>query len=269
MPKRIVLIRHGESMGNFTTKDKAAYRSTPDHLVPLTDLGHSQARGAGLRLKALLADGKAKFFCSPHLRTKQTLAGVLSAIPEEQRLGAVSYDNLLREIDRGFFGEPIESVQKFADERKKHGHVHYRFPGHDSVLDVMQRVTSFLCLLHSYIREGRLGNDDTIVIVGHNCMFLQLIGRLQALTENEADSLHMPNCAVSSFDRFCFDGSNGEITAAMGMGSSSSRIVRCYSASEVTHAELGTFKAPVSAGDARQVAQQLVEGLHTGLVFVN
>lgn len=37
--------------------------------------------GAGLRLKALLADGKAKFFCSPHLRTKQTLAGVCACVP--------------------------------------------------------------------------------------------------------------------------------------------------------------------------------------------
>lgn len=44
---------------------------------------------------------------------------------------------------------------------------------------------------HSYIREGRLGNEDTIVIVGHHCMFVQLIGRLQALSEIEADNLHM------------------------------------------------------------------------------
>ena len=58
-----------------------AYRSTPDHLIPLTDKGHFQARGAGERLKALLdkdgqTGGKVKFFCSPHLRTKQTLEGV-------------------------------------------------------------------------------------------------------------------------------------------------------------------------------------------------
>lgn len=268
MPRRIVLIRHGESMGNFTTKDKAAYRSTPDHLIPLTDKGHFQARGAGERLKALLdkdgqTGGKVKFFCSPHLRTKQTLEGVLGSIPEELRLGAISYDNLLREIDRGFFGEPVESVQKFADERKKHGHVHYRFPGHDSVLDVMQRVTGFLCLLHSYIREGRLGNEDTIVIVGHHCMFVQLIGRLQALTEIEADDLHMPNCSVSSFERYTFDGDKTNGTVA------GRDVTRVYSASRATHEELGSFGRSVSEEQARGVAQTLVEGLHTGLVFIN
>ncbi|KAG0449485.1 hypothetical protein HPP92_027332 [Vanilla planifolia] len=41
LPKRIILVRHGESMGNL---DTAAYTTTPDYKIPLTPLGFEQAR---------------------------------------------------------------------------------------------------------------------------------------------------------------------------------------------------------------------------------
>ena len=79
LPKRLVLIRHGQSEGNATPK-KAVYRSTPDHLIALTERGKAEARHAGKLLKVLLSrhrpDGRAKFFCSPHVRARQTLEGV-------------------------------------------------------------------------------------------------------------------------------------------------------------------------------------------------
>ena len=41
LPKRIILVRHGESQGNL---DMSAYTTTPDYRIPLTALGVEQAR---------------------------------------------------------------------------------------------------------------------------------------------------------------------------------------------------------------------------------
>lgn len=268
LPRRIVLIRHGESMGNATTETKEWYRSTPDYKIPLTALGHTQARDAGKRLKAMLdsdgcdSAGKVKFFCSPHLRTKQTLEGVLTAIPPERRLGDISYDNLLREIDRGFYGQTFETATQWMEERTAYGPAHYRFPGHDSILDVMQRVATFLGILQHYLGAGRLGNDDTLVIVGHHGSHLQLVGRLQACGAVAANELHMPNCAVVSFDRHTF-------TEPPPHGGGADVVTRCYSATAKASEELGLLPVPVTPEQAENAARQLAKGLHTGLVFIN
>lgn len=44
MPKRLILIRHGQSEGNI---DHSVYASVPDSRLHLTDLGWRQARAAG------------------------------------------------------------------------------------------------------------------------------------------------------------------------------------------------------------------------------
>jgi hypothetical protein len=41
-PRRIILLRHGQSMGNV---DESAYVNTADWRIPLTDLGRKQAHG--------------------------------------------------------------------------------------------------------------------------------------------------------------------------------------------------------------------------------
>jgi hypothetical protein len=51
LPRRIVLIRHGQSEGNATSDTKLAYRTTPDHQISLTAKGRSQALDAGKELK--------------------------------------------------------------------------------------------------------------------------------------------------------------------------------------------------------------------------
>ena len=54
LPKRIVLIRHGESLGNA---DPSAYGHTPDWEIPLTLNGIEQSRALGLELKERIGDG--------------------------------------------------------------------------------------------------------------------------------------------------------------------------------------------------------------------
>lgn len=46
-PKRILLVRHGESAANV---DPLVYSNTPDHLIHLTEAGCAQAREAGAKI---------------------------------------------------------------------------------------------------------------------------------------------------------------------------------------------------------------------------
>ena len=78
----IVLIRHGESLGNV---DESAYVTTPgplssplplltlslllDWKIPLTEKGKEQARIAGGKLKSLVGNQPVMVFVSPYLRT--------------------------------------------------------------------------------------------------------------------------------------------------------------------------------------------------------
>ena len=47
-PKRIILIRHGESEGNV---DRLNYETIPDYALNLTNTGQEQARIAGKQIK--------------------------------------------------------------------------------------------------------------------------------------------------------------------------------------------------------------------------
>nr|GMD04656.1 phosphoglycerate mutase-like protein AT74H [Ipomoea batatas] len=53
LPKRIILVRHGESQGN---KDDAAYTVTPDYKIPLTPHGIEQAHRAGSNIQLVVSD---------------------------------------------------------------------------------------------------------------------------------------------------------------------------------------------------------------------
>ncbi|GMG19466.1 unnamed protein product [[Candida] boidinii] len=81
-PRLILLLRHGESEGN---KDKCVNQYIPNHKVPLTKKGHTQARLAGLELKKLVDFEKDSilFYTSPYLRARQTLDGVLKGLASE------------------------------------------------------------------------------------------------------------------------------------------------------------------------------------------
>ena len=78
MPEKLIMIRHGQSMGNI---NEALYSTTPDNAMPLTDLGWEQARAAGkiLKEKILSPDQTIHFIVSPYVRTVETFHGLASA----------------------------------------------------------------------------------------------------------------------------------------------------------------------------------------------
>lgn len=57
LPRRIILIRHGESLGNV---DDTSYASIPDWRIPLTRRGERQAAHAGKELQEMIK-GEALF----------------------------------------------------------------------------------------------------------------------------------------------------------------------------------------------------------------
>jgi len=52
-PNRIILIRHGESEGNF---DKSIYSKTPDYALEISEIGIKQCHEAGKRLLSVIKD---------------------------------------------------------------------------------------------------------------------------------------------------------------------------------------------------------------------
>ena len=68
-PKRIILIRHGESEANV---DKYLFGRVPDYTIELTEKGREQAKEAGKRLKELVKDESIYFYVSPFWRARST-----------------------------------------------------------------------------------------------------------------------------------------------------------------------------------------------------
>lgn len=103
-PRRIVLVRHGESEGNV---DEAAYTRVPDPRIGLTVKGWREADDCGRRLRDLFSSGsrdqddwKVYFYASPYRRSLETLRGIGHAF-DPHRIAGVREEPRLREQDFG------------------------------------------------------------------------------------------------------------------------------------------------------------------------
>lgn len=139
-PRRIVLIRHGESQGNV---DDTIYERVPDHALGLTDTGQRQARQAGERIRKMFGEERVQAFVSPYTRTHQTFH-LLGLDPDRTR---AKEEPRLREQDWGNY-QDAEDVQRQRKARDAYGHFFYRFAQGESGADVYDRVGAFLETLH-------------------------------------------------------------------------------------------------------------------------
>ncbi|KAJ9180193.1 hypothetical protein P3X46_008469 [Hevea brasiliensis] len=173
LPKRIILVRHGESMGNI---DTAAYVTTPDNKIPLTSLGLDQARVAGTHLRNLFSDHgncttnwRVYFYVSPYQRTRSTLREIGRSF-ERQRIIGVREECRIREQDFGNF-QIEERMKVIKETRERFGRFFYRFPEGESAADVFDRVSSFLESLWRDLDMNRLHKepyrDLNLIIVSH------------------------------------------------------------------------------------------------------
>lgn len=124
-PRRIVLLRHGESLGNV---DESAYVTTADWRIPLTNLGKEQAVEAGrcLREKISEEDAKIVFYYSPYLRTKQTLDELLPYFSDGEILSCLEEPRISEQQIGNF--QNVQQVLDAKKERSKFGRFFYRFP---------------------------------------------------------------------------------------------------------------------------------------------
>ncbi|MCP2095945.1 Broad specificity phosphatase PhoE [Actinosynnema pretiosum] len=167
-PVRIILLRHGQSLGNV---DELAYCRVPDHTMPLTPLGEREAKEAGDRVKALLQDVPAAVYVSPYTRTRSTLRLLeLGALAER-----VVAEPRLREQDWGNLQDPVQQ-EVLKHQRHAFGHFFFRLPNGESGADVDDRVAAFLDGLEARARAG--GHPGTSLVVSHGLTIRLLCRRL-------------------------------------------------------------------------------------------
>ncbi|KAJ1257566.1 hypothetical protein BS78_10G006100 [Paspalum vaginatum] len=204
-PRRIVLLRHGESEGNV---DEAAYTRVPDPQIGLTAKGWRDADDCGRRLRDLFsADGsddwKAYFYVSPYRRTLQTLRGVGRTF-ETHRIAGVREEPRLREQDFGNF-QDREKMRVEKEIRLRYGRFFYRFPDGESAADVYDRITGFRETLLADIDLGRLQppapgsrrrtrGDMNVVLVSHGLTLRVFLMRWYRWTVRQFEGLNnLPN----------------------------------------------------------------------------
>jgi len=166
-PKRIILLRHGQSQGNV---DEAAYVTCPDWKVPLTHLGRAQASSAGKEISQILADDeRVLIYHSPYKRTCETMEAVCREIGKD-RLISLREEPRISEQQFGNF-QNVEEVRQAKSERNNFGRFYYRFSSGEAGLDVYSRVSSFISTLlrdcDQYNKAGYDLDSITVVIILH------------------------------------------------------------------------------------------------------
>lgn len=177
LPRRIILVRHGESQGNL---DGSAYTTTPDYRIPVTPKGLAEARRAGDRIRRVVSSSesvngrshgqwKVYFYVSPYERTRSTLREIGKSFSRRRVIGARE-ECRLREQDFGNF-QVEERMKVIKETRERFGRFFYRFPEGESAADVYDRVSSFLESLWRDIDMNRLHHDPSqdlnLIIISH------------------------------------------------------------------------------------------------------
>lgn len=158
-PKRIILLRHGESEGNA---DKSKVSQKPSYTYELTEKGRKQAFTVGQELRKLIGDESVRFYCSPYWRTRQTYQQVIKSF--DPKYHKLYEDPRLREQERGHIREQAV-MEKLDDERDNYGHFYYRFKNGESCADVYDRISDFLGTLYRDFKKTYF--PDNVIIVGH------------------------------------------------------------------------------------------------------
>jgi|SRR5829696_4873124 len=205
-PAELVLVRHGESVGNLAdteARDADADRldlSARDADVELSPNGEEQARTLG-RWVAGLADDQLPdlVLSSPYRRAAGTARAALGDLGPE-----VLMDERLRERDLGLFdgltGKGIRAGYPEEARRRSHvGKFYYQPPSGESWADVVLRARSLL----SDLREGYDGRR--VWMFTHQAVIMSFRYALEELDEEELldidRSTPIPNASVTRYCR--------------------------------------------------------------------
>jgi probable phosphoglycerate mutase len=202
-PRRLDLIRHGQSAGNVANDAAHAARleeldlSIRDMDVPLSELGAAQARALGTWLREVEPD---VIVSSPYRRAIDTVRLALESAGRDQ---PILLDERLREREFGVLDRltraGIEARHpEQAAARTFLGKMYHRPPGGESWVDVADRVRSF----HRDLRLDQEGRH--VVIVAHQAVILLFRYVLEDLTEDEVLAIDaeadVANTAITTYE---------------------------------------------------------------------
>ena len=186
-PKRIILIRHGESEGNI---NKKVYREKPDYTLLLTETGISQAQHLGEKLLYLFEKEHSYFYVSPFWRTRMTFENIVKCFPREQ----FSYNEepRIREQEWGHL-RTVSEIEIIEKERKNYGSFYYRIPDGESAADLYDRVSDFFDTLFRDFEYQDF--PENALIITHGMSIRVFLMRWFHWTVEEFESYKNPgNC---------------------------------------------------------------------------
>ncbi|ESW30512.1 hypothetical protein PHAVU_002G158900 [Phaseolus vulgaris] len=195
-PRRIILVRHGESEGNV---DESVYTRIPDPKISLTRKGRDQAEACGNRIKQMIEKEQGQhwqvyFYVSPYQRTLQTLQHLARPF-QRSRIAGFREEPRIREQDFGNF-QNREKMRVEKALRQLYGRFFYRFPDGESAADVYDRITGFRETLRTDINIGRYqppGEKKTemnLVIVSHGLTLRVFLMRWYKWTVQQFEGLN-------------------------------------------------------------------------------
>jgi broad specificity phosphatase PhoE len=188
-PKKIILIRHGESEGNL---DKSHYEITPDFALKLTPKGIGQAEQAGKMIRELIKDEGIYVYLSPFHRARQTFQHIRAGI--ENNIVKVIEDPRIREQDWGHLRNQ-EDNKEIAEARDNFSTFYFRIPDGESGADVYDRVSSFLDTLHRDFDKDDF--PENILLVTHGLTMRLFLMRWFHWSVEEFEQLRNPkNCQI-------------------------------------------------------------------------
>ena len=188
-PKRIVLLRHGNSQANA---DKGVRATIPDHEIELTEQGWEQAKVAGLQLNKLFGKETVRVYLSPYRRTRQTYEGVKLGDGYEMNIISEYEDPRIREQDFGHLRN-LDAFELIDKERSRFGTFFYRIPDGESGADCYDRVSDFLNTLHRDFTKTDY--PDNALIISHGLTIRLFCMRWFHWSVEEFERLRNPfNC---------------------------------------------------------------------------
>ena len=205
-PAALVLVRHGESVGNLAAVaagQKGLARLELDYRdpdTPLSDNGIAQAKALGQHLAHLPDDERPEAVLgSPYVRAASTVEHALDAWPEAP---SPVQDERLRERDLGLFdgmtGQGIrDTYPEEAERRAAMGKFYYRPPGGESWTDVVLRIRSVL----TDIRAEHAGRR--VWVFSHQAVIMSFRYLLEGLTEEKLlrtdGETPLGNCSLTTY----------------------------------------------------------------------
>ena len=205
-PAELVLVRHGESVGNVAAQEASErgmgrldlpYRD-PD--TPLSATGKEQARALGAFVATLPPRRRPDVLLgSPYVRAASTMTAALAQWPDSPQ---PVLDERLRERDLGLFdgmtGAGIrDTYPEEATRRASMGKFYYRPPGGESWTDVVLRVRDVVRDLHTVHARRR------VWVFTHQAVIMAFRYLLEALDEDDVLRLDaespLANCSLTVY----------------------------------------------------------------------